>query len=234
MSEQLILKHLPFIKILPAWAQELSYKYCSKTANLYIVYGNIRDFLPHKMREEDFNFVKIQNYISEVLFGNRDVIIFYDRSSGVTFCTPEMKNDYLREMRSIHGDGDSQDFLTKDPTVAFHHLEKYFYANVRLKLRIVLIIDYSETIVPNTDISHYTDEDRYCLVTLNRWATDPIFNESDISAILLTENLADLSPRIVLSPSSVKVNIPIPPMKRSGRASFAISRKAQDFSVQGD
>jgi SpoVK/Ycf46/Vps4 family AAA+-type ATPase len=213
MSEQLILKHLPFIKILPAWAQELSYKYCSKTANLYIVYGNIRDFLPHKMREEDFNFVKIQNYISEVLFGNRDVIIFYDRSSGVTFCTPEMKNDYLREMRSIHGDGDSQDFLTKDPTVAFHHLEKYFYANVRLKLRIVLIIDYSETIVPNTDISHYTDEDRYCLVTLNRWATDPIFNESDISAILLTENLADLSPRIVRSPSSVKVNIPIPDEK---------------------
>jgi ATP-dependent 26S proteasome regulatory subunit len=213
MAEQLILKHLPFIKILPAWAQELSYKYCSKTANLYIVYGNIRDFLPHKMREEDFNFVKIQNYISEVLFGNRDVIIFYDRSSGVTFCTPEMKNDFLREMRSFHGDGDTQDFLTKDPTVAFHHLEKYFYENVRLKLRIVLIIDYSETIVPNTDISHYTDEDRYCLVTLNRWATDPIFNENDISVILLTENLADLSPRIVRSPSSVKVNIPIPDEK---------------------
>ncbi len=63
MAEQLILKNLPFIKILPAWAQELSYKYCSKTANLYILTGNIRDFLPHKMKEGEFNFVKIQDYV---------------------------------------------------------------------------------------------------------------------------------------------------------------------------
>jgi len=210
VAEQLILKHLPFIKILPSWAQELSYKYCSKTANLYVVYGNIRDYLPHKMHEEEFIFVKIQSYISDILFGNRDIIIYYDRSSGITFCKPEMKQEYLAEMKSIVGNEGSDDFLSKDPSEAFHYLEKYCYKNIRRKLRIVLIVDYAETIVPSTDISHYTDEDRYCLVTLNRWATDPIFNENDISIILLTENLADLSPRIIRSPSTVKVNIPIP------------------------
>jgi len=82
MAEQLILKSLPFIRILPTWAQELAYKYCSKTANLYIVHGNIRDFLPHKMKDNEFNFVRVQDYIGEVLFGNRDIIFFYDRSSG--------------------------------------------------------------------------------------------------------------------------------------------------------
>lgn len=210
MAEQLILKHLPFIRILPSWAQELSYKYCSKTANLYVVYGNIRDYLPHKMHEEEFIFVKIQNYISDILFGNKDIIIYYDRSSGITFCKSEMKQEYLAEMKSIVGNEGSDDFLSKDPSEAFHYLEKYFYRNIKRKLRIVLIVDYAETIVPSTDISHYTDEDRYCLVTLNRWATDPLFNENDISIILLTENLADLSLRIVRSPSTVKVNIPIP------------------------
>jgi ATP-dependent Zn protease len=210
VAEQLILKHLPFIRILPSWAQELSYKYCSKTANLYVVYGNIRDYLPHKMHEEEFIFVKIQNYISDILFGNKDIIIYYDRSSGITFCKSEMKQEYLAEMKSIAGNEGSDDFLSKDPSEAFHYLEKYFYRNIKRKLRIVLIVDYAETIVPSTDISHYTDEDRYCLVTLNRWATDPLFNENDISIILLTENLADLSLRIVRSPSTVKVNIPIP------------------------
>src|SRR5271157_6655020 len=78
MAEQLIVKNLPFIKVLPAWAQELSYKYCSKTANLYLLSGNIRDFLPHKMKEGEFNFVKIQDYVSEVLFGNRDIIVHDD------------------------------------------------------------------------------------------------------------------------------------------------------------
>ena len=42
MAEQLILKNLPFIKILPAWAQELSYKYCSKTANLYLLDNSVQ------------------------------------------------------------------------------------------------------------------------------------------------------------------------------------------------
>ncbi len=207
MAEQLILKSLPFIRILPAWAQELAYKYCSKTANLYVVHGNIRDFLPHKMNDDEFNFVKIQDYIAEVLFGNRDIIAFYDRSSGVSFCTPDMKDDYLAA-RSGNGERDAA--LSRDPVEAFSSLERYFYLNVRHKRRIVLIIDYAETILPNTDISRYTDEDRYCLVTLNRWANDPIFTEGDISVILLTENLADLNAKLVRSPSTIKVNIPLP------------------------
>ncbi len=213
MSEQLILKHLPFIRILPSWAQELSYKYCSKTSNLYIVHGNIRDFLPHKMNEDEFIFVKIQNYISEVLFGNRDIIIYYDRSSGITFCRPSMKQEYLQEMKLIFGNKPISDFLTRNPVDAFNYLEKFFYSTLKDKIRVVLIVDYAETIIPNTDISHYTDEDRYCLVTLKRWANDPMFSEHDVSIILLTENLADLSPRIVGSPGTVKVNIPIPDEK---------------------
>jgi len=210
VAEQLILKSLPFIKILPAWAQELAYKYCSKTANLYIVHGNIRDFLPHKTRDNEFNFVKIQDYIAEVLFGNQDIIAFYDRSSGVTFCSHAMKKDYLARMQGSNGSHEESILLSRDPVEAFSYLERYFAYNVPQRRRIVLIIDYAETIVPNTDISRYTDEDRYCLVTLNRWANDPIFTEGDISIILLTENLADLNIKLVRSPSTIKVNIPLP------------------------
>ncbi len=210
MAEQLIVKNLPFIKVLPSWAQELSYKYCSKTANLYILSGNIRDFLPHKMKEGEFNFVKIQDYVAEVLFGNRDIIAFYDRSSGVSFCKPEMKKDYLTKMKQLAPKATPGQLLSRNPVKALSQLEKYFSANITQNKRIVLIIDYSETIVPNTEISRYTDEDRYCLVTLNRWANDPIFTQGDISILLLTENLADINPTIVRSPSTIKVNIPIP------------------------
>jgi SpoVK/Ycf46/Vps4 family AAA+-type ATPase len=213
MAEQLIVKNLPFIKVLPAWAQELSYKYCSKTANLYLLSGNIRDFLPHKMKEGEFNFAKIQDYVSEVLFGNRDIIVFYDRSSGVSFCKPEMKRDYLAKMKQLSPKATPGNLLSRSPVRALTQLERYFYANITHSKRIVLIIDYSETVVPNTDISRYTDEDRYCLVTLNRWANDPIFTQGDVSIILLTENLADLNPTIVRSPSAIKVNIPIPDEK---------------------
>jgi SpoVK/Ycf46/Vps4 family AAA+-type ATPase len=211
MAEQLILKNLPFIKILPFWAQELSYKYLSKTTNLYILHGNIMDFLPHQVQEGEFSFTKIQTYISEVLFGNRDIIVFYDRSSGVTFCTPEMEDAYLDAMSPMAEH--EKDLKPADPVGAFNLLEEYFKQNIPKKSRIVLIIDYAETIIPNADISRFTDEDRYCLVTLNRWARDPFFTHGDVSIILLTENLGDISPRLVRSPITVKVNIPLPDEK---------------------
>ena len=213
MQEQLIVKNLPFIKVLPTWAQELSYKYCSKTANLYIINGNIRDFLPNKMYEGEFVFVRIQEFISEVLFGNKDIIVFYDRSSGVNFCTQDMQKNYLKIMQAHFPGIDPNELLSSDPTKAFYYLEKYFIINLPKKLRIILIIDYAETIVSNSDIAKMSDDDRYCLVTLNRWSHDPIFTKGDVSAILLTENLSDLSPRLVRSPSTVKVNIPIPDEK---------------------
>jgi AAA+ superfamily predicted ATPase len=218
VKEQLILKNLPFIKILPSWAQELSYKYCSKTANLYIIHGNIRDFLPHKMNEGEFIFVKIQEYVSEVLFGNRDVIVFYDRSSGISFCTPEMRKEYLQTMRERRPDAEDTALLANEPMKSFGYLEEYFLLKIQEKKRIVLIIDYAETIAPASDIAHLSEEDRYSLVTLNRWSHEPIFTRGDVSFILLTENMADLSPRIASSPATVKVEIPIP--DESVRAQF--------------
>jgi len=213
VAEQLILKNLEFIRVLPYWAQDLSYKYCSKTTNLYLIYGNIRDFLPNKMYEGEFIFVRIQEFISEVLFGNRDIIAYYDRSSGINFCTPEMQEKYLDTMKKAFPAKPVEDFITRNPFLAFDLMEKYFLMNIPNKLRIVLIIDYAETLIPNTDVSQMSEEDRYCLVTLNRWAHDPIFTQGDVSIILLTENLSDISSRLVRSPSTVKVNIPFPDEK---------------------
>ncbi len=210
MKDQLIVKNLPFIKILPAWAQELSYKYCSKTANLYVIHGNIRDFLPHKMNEGEFTFVKIQDYVSEVLFGNRDIIAFWDRSSGVSFCSPDMQRAYLKAMRERFPDADEEALFSSDPTTAFRMLERYFLMNIPQKKRIVLIVDYAETVVPAGEVAKLDEADRYCFVTLNRWSHDPVFTKGDVSVILLSENLADLNPRIVSSPSTIKVEIPMP------------------------
>ncbi|HHU35860.1 MAG TPA: AAA family ATPase [Treponema sp.] len=209
-SQQLIKKNLDYINILPSWAQDLSVKYCSKTANLYFVHGNIRDFLPHKMNEGEFMFVKIQDYISEVLFGNRDIIVFYDKSSGITFCLSEMERAYLKAMATRYPDVPPEDFLTRDPIKAFDYLERYFVMNIPKEQRIVLIIDYAETIIPADEIGHLDEVDRYCLVTLNRWSHEPQFTKGDISVILLTENLTDINPRLSSSPSTVKVTIPFP------------------------
>ena len=181
---------------LPSWARQLSVKYRSTTANLYFVHGNIRDFLPHKDVDGKFVFAKIQDYISEFIFGNKDIIVYFDKSSGVSFCMSEMQEEYLAVMaRRYPSVRDPADFLSRDPVKAFDFLERYFVFNMRTKedCRIVLIIDYAETIVPAGEIASLSETDRYCLVTLNRWSHEPQFMQRDVSIIMLTENLLDIN-----------------------------------------
>jgi AAA+ superfamily predicted ATPase len=222
VAEPYIHKNSEFLQILPEWARELAMKYGSKTANLYILHGNIRDFLPHEANEGEFIFTLIQRYIAEVLFGNQDIIAFYDRSDGVSFCTEEMLEEYEGIMKAQYPHDDREDFFSTDPEKSFFYLEKYFLLRIpknrKKRCRMVLIIDYAETIIPGGDLLRFSDVDRYCLVTLNRWANNPIFTDGDISVILLTENLADISLRLAASPSTVKVAVPFP--GEEVRASF--------------
>ncbi|MDR1787006.1 MAG: AAA family ATPase [Treponema sp.] len=222
-----------FLRILPDWARELAMKYGSKTANLYILHGNIRDFLPHEEREGEFVFTLMQKYISEVLFGNQDIIAFYDRSDGVSFCTDEMRSSYERAMRARYPEDSAGDFFSTDPEKSFFYLEKYFLSRISRdkakRCRMVLIIDYAETIIPGGDLLRFSDADRYCLVTLQRWANNPLFTEGDVSVILLTENLADISPRLAASPSTVKVNVPFP--DEAVRARFLKSKAASEEGI---
>ena len=213
-----------YIDLLPAWAAEFSRKYCSKTANLYCIHGNVRDFLPHRVNKGVFSFVKITDYISDVIFGNRDIIAFFDYSCGVTFSLNEMAIDYLSIMHQIYKDVPTQDFVSRDPTKAFFYLEKYFthiisknnaryYRGETLSkesIRMVLIIDYAETVVPQDDINRLNDVDRYSLVTINRWAREPIFTSEDISIVMIAENSSDINKKILSSPATIKIDIPYP------------------------
>lgn len=210
MQDALIQGNLSFIQNLPEWARELSLKYLSKTTNLYVIHGNIFDLLPHQNRHGEFTFGKIQNYIAEYIFESRDLILFFDRSSGVTFLTPAMKEAYLGVLRRAYPQEDPSEFLSPNPLKAFYYVEKFVYRNAQARERIVILIDYAETIVPNVDLAHMSDEDRTNYVTLQRWCRDPVFTQGDVSVILLTENLSDLSPRLVNGPGTFTVRVPLP------------------------
>lgn len=218
MPDGIIKKNEAYRQLLPDWGNEFSLKYCSKTANLYCLHGNVRDFLPHRAYVNRFAFVKITDYVSEVFFGNKDIIAFFDSSCGISFCMEEMMREYLTVMHELYPDVPAEDFISRDPANAFYYLEKYFSYHINKNnsrsiyrtMRIVLIIDYAETIVPADDINNLNDTDRYSLVTLNRWAHDPIFTREDISIIMITENLGDINPRIAASPSIIKIRIPYP------------------------
>ena len=75
---------------LPAWARQLSEKYYSRTFTMFLLHGNVRDLVPVK-RGAGQEFVQLPAFLEQSLFGQRDLVIHYDRGGGLKFSTPAMQ-----------------------------------------------------------------------------------------------------------------------------------------------
>jgi len=221
VSEHLIQKNYNFIRKLPEWAKTFAIKYCSNTASTYIFHGNIRDFLAQRTSDNEYKFVKIQEYFADILFGYKGKIICYDRSSGISFIENPFdktgattKNDFIDTAAASQIEGISKNnisgILTRNLYKSFEILENYFYKKVEQKERTVLVIDFAETVAPAMTGSIFSEEDRFALVTIKRWAYNPLWINKDVTIILLTETLSEMNASLVKCPNIIKINIPIP------------------------
>src|SRR5512142_3505274 len=90
---------------LPAWARQLSEKYYSRTFSLFVLHGNVRDLVPVK-RGTSLEFVPLPAFLEQYLFGQRDVVVHYDRGSGLKFATSAMQSDFRNALAgydAFHG-----------------------------------------------------------------------------------------------------------------------------------
>ncbi|MEX0769716.1 MAG: AAA family ATPase [Balneolaceae bacterium] len=211
----------------PDWAQQFARKYLSRTIGQFILHGNVHDLVPVE-KEKSPKFMRLKSFLSEEFFGARDFVVFYDRSSGIYFRDQKTQTDFNRAVAgrdSLMGT-EVSDKIPKDPVRAFSVLEQYFRLRLEQRKSIALIIDYADTIVPAMDGGTSGTEDRNALVTLLRWAHDPLFLASDFTTVLLTENLADLNKTLIQHPQNSDIRIPLPDEPQ--RLSFIRTEMARD------
>ncbi len=196
----------------PDWAKEFARKYFTKTLTQFILYGNVRDLVLSRSENGDRSYVSLHEFLVEELFAARDIILFYDRSSGIHFADSASQKDFNRALSgydTIFGTEFAKK-LPKDPVRVLSVLQNYFRLRLGEGKRIACIIDYAETIIPMAEASMYSAEDRNALVFLQKWAHDPLFLNSDFTIALVTQNLSELNQQIVQSPYTAEIQIPIP------------------------
>lgn len=200
-------------KTYPEWVNELARKYYSRTIFQYILHGNIFDYVQIKEGEQT-KYLLLRDFLSEELFNTSDLMVFYDRSSGIRFRTREMQQDFIRSLAAydtIHGT-DFAKAIPRDPVRAFTLLEMHFRKRLldNKDFSISFVVEYAETIVPMASAAQYNQEDRTLLVFLQRWANEGIFRQSDMAVILLTENIINLNQQYVKNPYNQEFTIPYP------------------------
>lgn len=72
---------------------------------------------------------------------------------------------------------------------------------------IAFIIEYAENLIP---VNGNSNEERILNVFLQKWAKEEKFLNSDMTVILLTENILDLNPQYVRNPYTHELNLPYP------------------------
>src|SRR5437868_10977021 len=199
----------------PAWARMLAERYYTKTISTFILHGAVRDLQPADDGKGGRRFVPLRTFLSDELFGSRDIVAFYDRSSGIRLAIPEMQKDFMAAVAgydTLFGTEYAK-AVPKDPARAFPLLESYARVRIADGRSVAIVIDFAETVAPAGDLGFMPGEDRYALVTLVKWAQDPQFLSADFSVCLVAENLAELNPRIGRNPYASQIEIPLPTEK---------------------
>jgi AAA+ superfamily predicted ATPase len=195
---------------MPPWARELSEKYYSRSFTMFVLHGNVRDLVPLG-RKDTTEFVPLEQFLSTALFGQRDLILHYDRG-GLSFGSPDSQADFRRALEgydTFHGTNYVQG-LPRNPDAVLNVLDNYLRLRIADNKKIALILDFAETIAPAADVSGMSAEDRNSLVILKRWARNPAFLSADLTICLIAENEIELNQGIVQNPGVSSIEIPLP------------------------
>ena len=232
----------------PAWANELAASYLRGVSSVYILHGNIHDLVPANGSE----FVSLEHYLATQVFGTRDVVLAYDRGSGIRFLAPgdarrraAMQEDFEKSLSAA-----DRGSRPKEPKLVFELLDRYILHKLvadpkeTRRKSLAIVIRYVETITPAVEGSWLTGELGAHLIQVLNWANDPSIRSADVTLCLLTENISDLHPRLAENPFVSKVEIPLPDetlrrryaaqaLRKSGSALASIARESNGLTLVG-
>lgn len=188
---------------LPTWTNELKRRYLRGEASIFVLHGNVYDSVLHDGKLNTITDFLVQN----VLQPSKDFVGVYNISTAFRSAYRKTVDDgRTKTLELLNG-------LTSNhsKTQWLEALEVLLSANqFALTSRNGLILEYAETLAPAGDPSMMPDIDRAAIVTLHRWSFLPSVTQHDNIVILLTENLAELSPKIVSNPRVVVIEVPLP------------------------
>ena len=200
---------------LRGWAVEFARRWNSATYSLFVLHGNIYDIFPVQNGRE-LAYVHLKAYLARRFFPEREYLLFYDIGDGLTFGSAEMQQRFF-EWLALYDEVEGTNLRQTGPPrdlVRLAPLLRRFFARVTEKREdwkgITLIIDFPEKLIPPTEESGATVEERMNLVTLLKWAASPELRQMDVGVLLVTESAAKLHTDLLQNPHVAQVRIDLP------------------------
>lgn len=207
------------------WLEDIKTRYNANIAHAFILSGNIRDSTAPG--------ISVMQRVTQMLTGSFDQVVFFSRSTGITFPTPEHKlrfeqataspeaaqqDQLLAALSGTQQDGD----LPRQPAPALQLIDQV------LRKRAALIIDQAELIFSDAMLGTMQDSDKTLLSLATSWGRDPEIAAAGSLIILLADESAMLHGSMKLSANRWEmIDVPLPTTEQ--RKTFIVAfRKATE------
>jgi len=178
-------------KTLPAWAEDLRRRYVRGEASVFVLHGNVYDAVISGGET-----LSITEFLGNTLLQEtKDTVVVYNVATGVRFLKRAKGVDHLDDL-----------LLPEDKTRALAAIERLLIASTKT----AVILEYAEALAPAGDPNFQSESDRGAVVTLHRWSFLPEIEHTDNIVILVSENLTDLSSKLISNPKVAVVEVPMP------------------------
>ncbi len=193
------------IERLPKWAAEIARRYFAGEASHFLLHRNIYDLV-----RSGGKYVGLVDFLRRELLGNKH-IVSYNRSEGIAFRSDnarETERAFVSQLRISDPlmNQDKLQALPRDPARALPMIERFLLFGQQ----VAVVVNFLETVIPAGEISYMSPDDRNNLVTLQRWISSSQLLNSDNIVVFITENVADVHPRIREHSRLVNIEIPYP------------------------
>ncbi len=185
----------------PEWAEDLRRRYKRGETTQFILHGNTLDLV-----EWDGELLSFDQYLADKLLAGKSVVVVYNLATGARIVKRPSRTSSAADGAALLNAGFDELITKTDRAKFLAAMERI----LRTCKDVGLVIEYAETVAPAADPALMIDDDRTALVTLHRWSLLSEIDANDNIVLLVTENLSELSPKLVSNPKIATVPVPMP------------------------
>jgi SpoVK/Ycf46/Vps4 family AAA+-type ATPase len=219
---------------LPAWAETLRRQFIADECSQFLLHGNVYDY--YRFQDRYWN---LRDFLRFALLTGK-WSLFFNRSEGLIVHHPDgsIQNPVWLQMLGESGAiSDTMDPAPQcdlsDPERVLTLLDRVIQTSRSAQRDYAVILDYIDTLVPETSMVFLSDTERKNLITLQRWADDVDLRFSNGVVLMIAETASEVNTRIRSHPGINLIELPFPDqMERSRYIDHLLDGDLQELVLE--
>jgi ATPase family associated with various cellular activities (AAA) len=213
----------------PKWARELADLYFSRTTCVFVVHGNVHDWIRVSGDEGEDAYCSLTEFFALQVFGKWDIILQYDLSQGLKAQAGDSVERLRTMVQFLSARWGEPAGWAREPDKVLLLLdslvERTLIDDDAARKSIAILFNYAQFLVSAGDLDELARGQAARLVRFLSWAQNPLIRRANIAFLLITDKLGEINERLVQSPHLATIEIPLP--DRTERLRFIKSKSKQ-------